>query len=304
MRNIQETRHLGPIKKAGITAGKLLFAGTAVLGITRGIEEVNTPIYASGQTTTGDVHCDGQTNSIDAALILQEDAGLSNPACSQAGDVNSDRRINSIDALLVLQYNAGLIDLPAKPTATNTPTRTSTRIPTRTPSPTRTPTYTPTEAPTRTPTPEPGPNYELAEGITELINQKRQELGLNQLTLDPALVSAANEYAEFLFDNIITNHVFPRLDHNLDGLTPTQRAEKYGYQGGVGEILEEVANPAADFFTPKHFMQGWLNSPPHYAIKTDPIAHGIGVGCCQGFYQFGTAEGIVSFCVGNFGTSP
>ena len=61
----------------------------------------------------GDVNCDGDVTSIDAALILQFDSGLIGPGrlpCPDGGDVNADGRIDPVDAALVLQYAAGLID--------------------------------------------------------------------------------------------------------------------------------------------------------------------------------------------------
>ena len=59
----------------------------------------------------GDVDCSGETESIDAALILQLDAGLlASLACDSHGDVNRDGVTNSVDATLVLQFVAGFID--------------------------------------------------------------------------------------------------------------------------------------------------------------------------------------------------
>ena len=63
----------------------------------------------------GDVNADGSISTIDAALILQYDAGLldSLPYPFSA-DVNVDGDINSVDAALVLQFTAGLLStLPA-----------------------------------------------------------------------------------------------------------------------------------------------------------------------------------------------
>ena len=58
----------------------------------------------------GDVNCDGRVNAIDAALILQRDAGLvSTLPCDENADVSGDGRINSIDASLILQREAGLL---------------------------------------------------------------------------------------------------------------------------------------------------------------------------------------------------
>ncbi|MCH7580215.1 MAG: dockerin type I repeat-containing protein [Chloroflexi bacterium] len=62
-------------------------------------------------SVAGGVDCEGTTNSIDAALILQHNAGLvGSLACQSAGDVNHDGRIDAVDAALILQYVAGLID--------------------------------------------------------------------------------------------------------------------------------------------------------------------------------------------------
>lgn len=59
--------------------------------------------------TEGDVNCDKVTNSIDAALILQVDAGLIDTvSCAGVADLNLDGTINSLDAAIVLQITAGL----------------------------------------------------------------------------------------------------------------------------------------------------------------------------------------------------
>lgn len=58
----------------------------------------------------GDVNCSGNTNSVDAALVLQYDAGLvDSMACAKNGDLNDDGDINAIDAAIILQEVAGLL---------------------------------------------------------------------------------------------------------------------------------------------------------------------------------------------------
>jgi hypothetical protein len=60
---------------------------------------------------TGDANMDGSVTSIDAALVLQFDAGLLNSlACPMGADVNGDGNVNSLDAALILQFVAGLLD--------------------------------------------------------------------------------------------------------------------------------------------------------------------------------------------------
>ncbi len=59
----------------------------------------------------GDASCDGEVSAVDAALILQLDAGLIDSVpCPENADVNNDGQINAIDAALILQYVAGLLD--------------------------------------------------------------------------------------------------------------------------------------------------------------------------------------------------
>ncbi len=59
----------------------------------------------------GDVNCSTTADSVDAALVLQYDAGLVVlMGCFHLGDVNADGAKNAIDAALILQYEAGLID--------------------------------------------------------------------------------------------------------------------------------------------------------------------------------------------------
>ncbi len=58
----------------------------------------------------GDVNCDGDVSSIDAALILQLTAGVvSLLFCQEAADVNGDGDTTSVDAAIILQFTAGLV---------------------------------------------------------------------------------------------------------------------------------------------------------------------------------------------------
>ena len=60
-----------------------------------------------------DVNCDGRPDAIDAALVLQLDAGLiGGLPCGNSGDSSMDGDTNSIDASVILQMVAGLV-LPA-----------------------------------------------------------------------------------------------------------------------------------------------------------------------------------------------
>ena len=65
---------------------------------------------------TGDLNGDRVANSVDAAIVLQYEAALMQPAgdlsaWQAAADVNCDSVVNSIDSSLILQYDAGLTTL-------------------------------------------------------------------------------------------------------------------------------------------------------------------------------------------------
>ena len=69
---------------------------------------------------SGDANCDGTTDSLDALLVLQVDARLNGDglSCFDAANVHLDYWMNALDAALILQYEAGLLDsLPPVPDA-------------------------------------------------------------------------------------------------------------------------------------------------------------------------------------------
>ncbi len=76
------------------------------------------PAHAGGAPGSGDADCSGVTDSNDALLILQSDAGLleSSVPCREAASVKPDYGIDAQDAALILQFTAGLLEaLPPLP---------------------------------------------------------------------------------------------------------------------------------------------------------------------------------------------
>jgi len=68
--------------------------------------EIKIPVPAA----LGDVNCDGDVSSLDAALVLQYAAAIIDALpCPEAADVDGDGDIDAIDSLLILQYVAGII---------------------------------------------------------------------------------------------------------------------------------------------------------------------------------------------------
>ena len=88
-----------------------LFGDTLERHREAGPDELTIDCQEGLPTLAGDSDCNGSVNSIDAALILQNIAGLlANIPCQDGADANHNGTINSIDAALVLQLSAGLLD--------------------------------------------------------------------------------------------------------------------------------------------------------------------------------------------------
>lgn len=77
---------------------------------------------ASGLELPGDVDCSGESDSRDALLILQLDAGIAETVpCQYLADINLDGAVNSVDATLILQAVAALIPAPTPRTLESIP---------------------------------------------------------------------------------------------------------------------------------------------------------------------------------------
>src|SRR6266545_6261582 len=169
--------------------------------------------------------------------------------------------------------------LPPPVPLTPAPTPEPTPDPTPPPPP---PTAVP-ELPAPPPPPPPPPVYvpppasspavahnELSRSVTALINDRRIASGLPAVSPNGALNDAAQRYAELLFS------AGPyALSHTLDG-TPSDRAARAGYSGGVGEVLA-TGQPSS-----QQIIDLWMASPAHQSIIMGGTYSDIGVGCAVG----------------------
>lgn len=89
-----------------------LVVAAAALGLLAGdnIDAVSCDAVPAALEGNGDVDCNGTADSIDAALVLQYDAGLLHALpCAAGGDVNKDGAIDSMDAATILRFSARLL---------------------------------------------------------------------------------------------------------------------------------------------------------------------------------------------------
>jgi uncharacterized protein YkwD len=151
----------------------------------------------------------------------------------------------------------------------------------------------PTASPTlpRTPVATEGPDLAFAEAILALTNQQRLANGLAPLAEHPALVAAAQEYAD------LHAHVSPdRLDHSLNGSTLDSRAEAEGYAGWTFLAENLVWSGFDPPLSPAETIQQWLASPAHRDNMLNPAVEETGVGC-----YVSAAERPFRICVQDFG---
>lgn len=103
--------------------------------------------------------------------------------------------------------------------------------------------------------------------VIDLTNQVRSQYGLPPLIPNDQLATAADVHNT----NMINQDFF---DHTgKDGSQPSDRAQAAGYDWSfVGE------NIGAGYTTPEEAVNGWVNSPGHFANITNPDYTEIGVG--------------------------
>lgn len=107
---------------------------------------------------------------------------------------------------------------------------------------------------------------EEAETI-RIINERRVAMGLGELRIDLALNAAARRHSSDIGPQALCQHV------GTDGSSPWDRIAQAGYGGwGAGEVV------ACNYVTPLDTVDGWWDSPGHFAILTDPAVNDIGCG--------------------------
>lgn len=127
----------------------------------------------------------------------------------------------------------------------------------------------------------------VPEVLWQLENQKRSELGLNELVINETLQKAAQEKAEDMAQNSYFAHTSP------EGKTPWYWFKKVGYDFlYAGEIL------AVKFKSAESVEKAWMNSPTHRANILNGRFEETGIGIAKGVYKGVETEFVVQM----FGT--
>lgn len=113
----------------------------------------------------------------------------------------------------------------------------------------------------------------LESDLVVQVNAFRSARGLSTLLVSDTLTAAAKWMAT---DMAVQNYF---AHTSLDGRSPTQRMADAGYpayQTWTGEDL------AAGYTSARDVLDGWIASPTHFAVLTNPSYRAIGVGRAYG----------------------
>lgn len=105
------------------------------------------------------------------------------------------------------------------------------------------------------------------------INSFRAGKGLATLTVSNTLTAAA----EWMSNDMAARNYFSHT--SLDGRSPTQRMADAGYPAYTTWTGEDLA---AGYTSASQVLQGWMNSPAHYAVLTNAAYRAVGVARAYG----------------------
>jgi uncharacterized protein YkwD len=121
-----------------------------------------------------------------------------------------------------------------------------------------------------TPQPAEGASLDGAEqDLVARINAFRAVRGLPTLAVSDTLTSAA----KWMSSDMSARNYFAHV--SLDGRSPTQRMADAGYPAFGTWTGEDLA---AGYTATGDVLNGWINSPAHYAVLVNPQYRAIGVG--------------------------
>ena len=133
-------------------------------------------------------------------------------------------------------------------------------------------------------------NLTFEQEVVVLVNELRQEMNLPPLKVSPTLTKAARYHAK----NMAENNYFSHTSENGSG---EEVCAPFSRIGAFYDWIAAAENIAAGYNSPESVVQGWINSPGHYANLISPYVYEVGVGY---WYQAGGSYGGVRW-VQDFG---
>jgi uncharacterized protein YkwD len=129
---------------------------------------------------------------------------------------------------------------------------------------------------------------DASEGdLLRVVNEFRASRGLPTLAVSDTLTFAA----KWMATDMATKNYF---DHtSLDGRSPQQRMADAGYPARSTWTGEDLA---AGYTGAREVLQGWIDSPAHYAVLINPEYRAIGIG-----RAYGAASSYKWYWAANFG---
>ncbi|MGB1206155.1 MAG: CAP domain-containing protein [Chitinophagales bacterium] len=133
-------------------------------------------------------------------------------------------------------------------------------------------------------------NLSFEQEVVVLVNELRQDLGLAPLKVSPTLTKAARYHAK----NMAENNYFSHTSEDSNG---SEICAPFSRIGAFYDWIAAAENIAAGYNSPESVVEGWINSPGHYANLISPYVYEVGVGY---WYQEGGSYGGVRW-VQDFG---
>ncbi|MEP2639548.1 CAP domain-containing protein [Roseobacter sp.] len=143
----------------------------------------------------------------------------------------------------------------------------------------------------------------LEKEMLELVNAERAKVGVDPLTFDDNLNSAAEDHSSWMLENDIFDHT------GVDGTRPEDRAVDAGYvlegRSAVGENIGWHSTGGEPGLSDDVVLvhEGLMNSPAHKAAILNPLFTEIGIGIEDGDFFIDGEDWDSVMVTQNFGTT-
>ncbi|KAJ2083960.1 hypothetical protein H4R24_000403 [Coemansia sp. RSA 988] len=127
---------------------------------------------------------------------------------------------------------------------------------------------------------------EMERQVLCLVNKERKRVGLNTLSIHPALSQAALEHSKYQSQAKAMTH----SDPHYGPLGSRLERGGFNFKTAAENIAEAPAATAQEIF------DMWREDPPHYRNIVDPSATFMGLACVDGFWtqDFGSSTDLPS----------